>query len=162
MRALRNRLSLCLISLGLMLGGVAVAQTVQPANAPQTPRVTTRNVQPRVVTDVNSILAKNATHWLGKMFTLKNVKVEDTNDTGNFWVGPNDDHRLLVVKKYTGPIVDIKVHTGAIVTVTGTIEPASKFEATASSASQDSMGDARDSSGVFLLADKMTITNAQH
>ena len=38
---------------------------------------------------------KQPTRWVGQAVTLKNVTVQDTNDSGNFWVGSDGGHRLL-------------------------------------------------------------------
>ena len=49
--------------------------------------------------------------WVGKTVTLQNVTVQDTNDAGSFWVGTDNDHRLLIVReKGNDNLKAMKVH----------------------------------------------------
>jgi hypothetical protein len=92
---------------------------------------------------------------------LKNVTVQDTNDTGNFWVGSDSDHRLLIVKAENDPnLKAMRFHKGDIVTITGVVHPASRYMAEQTSASSGSMRDALGSSGVFVLAQNISVTSS--
>lgn len=102
---------------------------------------------------------REPTRWIGKMVTLQDVIIQDTNDTGNFWVGSDAHHRLLVVKPDSNPSLSaMRLHKGDIVTITGAVRPASDFMSTKTGAERGSMDDAKDSSGVFLMALHVTIT----
>lgn len=107
---------------------------------------------------------KNPGSWVGKTVTLRNVMVQDTNKGGNFWVGSNGHHRILVVKPQDNANARaLQVHKGDIVTITGTVQPASKYAATETGARKGSMHDAEDSSGVFLQASDLSIASStQH
>lgn len=106
---------------------------------------------------------KNPGSWVGKTVTLKNVMVQDTNKGGNFWVGQNGHHRILVVKPEDNPNAKaLQVHKGDIVTVTGTVQPASKYEAKETGARKGSMQDAESSSGVFLQASNLSVSSSTH
>ena len=106
---------------------------------------------------------KQPISWVGKPVVLQNVMIEDTNDSGNFWVGSDGHHRLLVVKQDSNAnLKAMKFHKGDVVTVTGTIQPASKYMAQATTESDGSMHDAEKSSGVFLLADNVSIASSTH
>lgn len=122
------------------------------------------NTQPIVVIDPGKIYNANPTSWVGKSVVLQNVMVQDTNDTGNFWVGSDSGHRLLIVKASNNPDLDAKrFHKGDVVTVQGIVQPASKYMAQQTTASSGSMKDAEKSSGVFLLANDVTIASStQH
>src|SRR3954453_22795900 len=73
---------------------------------------------------------KHPDRWVGKSVTLKNVLVQDTNRSGNFWVGSDNNHRILVVKPENNASVKaMKFHKGDVVMVTGVIQPASNYEA---------------------------------
>src|SRR5690349_5389874 len=62
--------------------------------------------------------ARKPGEWIGKTVTLKNVMVQDTNDTGNFWVGSDRHHRLLIVKPTSNlELHALRVHKGDVVTV---------------------------------------------
>lgn len=161
-----------------------VPQSTQPANpAPQTgttpsttPGVTTGSAtagvpgavastgQPEILIDPGKIYNdKQPISWVGKPVVLQNVMIEDTNDSGNFWVGSDGHHRLLVVKQDSNAnLKAMKFHKGDVVTVTGTIQPASKYMAQATTESDGSMHDAEKSSGVFLLADNVSIASSTH
>lgn len=104
---------------------------------------------------------KTPTDWVGISVQLQNVQVQDTNDTGNFWVGSDGDHRLLVVKKSSDPNLNaMKLNKGDIVSVVGVIQPASNYMAEKTSASEGSMKDAGKSSGVFFLANNVSVTSS--
>jgi len=107
---------------------------------------------------------KHSDTWVGKTVTLKNVMVQDTNKSGDFWVGSDSHHRLLVTKpEYNANIKAMKFHKGDVVTITGTIQPASKYEASQTGAEKGSMHDAENSSGVFLAANDISISSStQH
>jgi hypothetical protein len=67
---------------------------------------------------------------VGKSVVLQNVTVQDTNNSGNFWVGSDNDHRLLVVKqKDNDNLKAMTLHKGDVVTVTSTVEAASRYMA---------------------------------
>jgi hypothetical protein len=102
--------------------------------------------------------------WVGKSVTLKNALVQDTNNNGNFWVGSDDHHRLLIVKpENDANLQAMRVHKGDIVTVSGVVHPASEYMAGKTSAEKGSMNDAEHSSGVFLLVDSINIASStQH
>ena len=103
------------------------------------------------------------TDWVGRSVVLKNVTVQDTNDTGNFWVGSDGGHRLLVVKTKNPNLEAMKFHKGDIVTVSGVVHPASQYMGQKTSASQGSMKDARNSSGVFVMANNVSVNSStQH
>ena len=52
-----------------------------------------------VLVDPAKIYNKSPMSWVGKLVVLKNVTVEDTNDSGNFWIGSDNDHRPCCVMK---------------------------------------------------------------
>jgi hypothetical protein len=157
-----------------------VPQSTQPANATSqtstTAGATTGSAtagvpgavpstgQPEVLIDPAKIYNdKQPISWVGKPVVLQNVMIQDTNNTGNFWVGSDGHHRLLVVKQDSNAnLKAMRFHKGDIVTITGTIQPASKYMAQATTESDGSMHDAEKSSGVFLLADNVTIASSTH
>ncbi len=120
------------------------------------------NSQNQVLVDPGMIYnSKHAEDWVGKAVTLKNVMVQDTNKTGDFWVGSDGHHRLLVTKPEDNPnIKAMTFHKGDVVTIMGTIQPASKYEAGETGAQKGSMHHAEDSSGVFLMANDISITSS--
>lgn len=172
MAFVRKGLSVATLLLsGLLMTGVAAAQTQTPdkpvsgaqtANTDQSTSNTSTKTQ--VLVDPGKIYnASSPTEWVGKSVELKNVTVQDTNDTGNFWVGSDSDHRLLVVKpENNANLKAMNFHKGDIVTVTGVIHPASQYMQQQTTASSGSMEDARNSSGVFLLANDISITSSTH
>ena len=106
---------------------------------------------------------KNPGNWVGKTVTLKNVMVQDTNKGGNFWVGQDGHHRILVVKPDSDPnIKNLQVHKGDIVTVSGKVQPASTYAARETGTRKGSMNDAENSSGVFLQANDLSIASSTH
>jgi hypothetical protein len=120
--------------------------------------------QPEVLIDPAKIYNdKQPISWVGKPVVLQNVMIQDTNNTGNFWVGSDGHHRLLIVKQDSNPnLKAMRFHKGDIVTITGTVQPASKYMAQATTESDGSMHDAEKSSGVFLLADNVTVASSTH
>jgi hypothetical protein len=99
--------------------------------------------------------------WIGKMVTLKNVMVQDTNDSGNFWVGSDKHHRLLIVKPTSNlELHSLRVHKGDVVTVTGDLQAASEVLADKTGAEKNSLHDAEKTSGVFLMANRMNISSS--
>jgi hypothetical protein len=157
-----------------------VPQSSQPANAaPQTstspgttagssaatvPGAVASTGQPEVLIDPAKIYNdKQPISWVGKPVVLQNVMIQDTNDTGNFWVGSDGHHRLLVVKQDSNPnLKAMRFHKGDIVSISGTVQPASKYMAQATTETDGSMHDAEKSSGVFLLADNVTVASSTH
>jgi len=106
---------------------------------------------------------KNPGSWVGKTVNLKNVMVQDTNKGGNFWVGQDGHHRILVVKPENNPNARaLEVHKGDIVTITGTVQPASQYAAKEKGVHDNSMHDAENSSGVFLQASNLSISSSTH
>ena len=125
---------------------------------------TANNSEPQQLIDPAVIYNdKNPGSWVGKNVELKNVMVQDTNKGGNFWVGQDSHHRILVVKEESNPNVKaLQVHKGDIVTVTGTVQPASMYAARETGAHKGSMNDAESSSGVFLQANDLSIASSTH
>jgi len=122
------------------------------------------NSEPQELIDPGVIYNdKNPGSWVGKTVTLKNVMVQDTNKGGNFWVGQDGHHRILVVKADNNPNVKaLQVHKGDIVTLTGTVQPASTYAARENGERKGSMQDAENSSGVFLQASDLSISSSTH
>jgi len=167
------------LAIALLLGTVAVAQMGTDPNASQNapangmqnnqPYSTNNagqndNAQPTVLVDPGKIYNQDPTSWVGKKVVLQNVMVQDADKAGNFWVGSDKNHRLLIVKSKNNPNLSAKMfHKGDIVTATGTIHPAGEVEAQETDASNGKMKKARDTSGVFLLADDVDIASStQH
>ena len=173
----------------VLFGAMAIAQTRGPQdqNAPQTASPTNQqtdqnnmpapqsnsaqenqnqnnNEAPVVLIDPGKIYNQDPTNWVGKKVELKNVMVEDADKAGNFWVGSDKSHRLLIVKSKADPNLAAKeFHKGDIVTINGTIHPAGEMEAQETNASNGKMNKARKTSGVFLLADDVNIASStQH
>lgn len=170
-----------LLTMGLLFGISAVAQNqnVQDQNGSQaTPPVSQQPNQGStadqenqnsaqqtvVLVDPGKIYNQDPTSWVGKRVVLQNVMVQDADKAGNFWVGSDKDHRLLIVKSKDNPNLLAKIfHKGDIVTIDGTIHPAGDIEAQETSASNNKMKKARESSGVFLLAQDVNIgSSTQH
>jgi hypothetical protein len=120
--------------------------------------------QPIVLIDPGKIYNQDPTGWVGKKVVLQNVIVQDADKAGNFWVGSDKNHRLLVVKTKDNPNLLAKIfHKGDIVTIDGTIHPAGDIEAQETDASNGKMKKARETSGVFLLAHDVNIASStQH
>lgn len=122
------------------------------------------NSEPQELIDPGVIYNdKNPGSWVGKTVTLKNVMVQDTNNGGNFWVGQDSHHRLLVAKTDSNANMKaLQVHKGDIVTVTGTIQPASMYAARETGTHKNSMQDAENSSGIFLKANDLSVASSTH
>jgi len=156
---------------GLVLTSAALAQ-MAPSTTGQRPNSSSAEqgnrssqaTSPTVLVDPGKLYnEKTPTEWVGKSVVLQNVQVQDTNDTGNFWVGSDDDHRLLVVKADNPNLSALRFHKGDIVTVTGVVRPASQYMAGQTTASSGSMKDALNSSSVFLLANEISVSSStQH
>jgi hypothetical protein len=165
MEKLRGKLFLSVLAAGLMLGGIAVAQSAPESGGNMGSQATAdQNSEPVELVDPGKIYNQNPMTWVGKKVTLKNVMIQDTNDSGNFWVGSDSHHRLLVVKPQDNPnLKAMRFHKGDVVVVTGTVQPASKYAAQETSAEKGSMKDASNSSGVFLMANDISISSStQH
>jgi hypothetical protein len=105
--------------------------------------------------------SKQAGTWIGKTVTLKNVTVQDTNKSGNFWVGSDNHHRLLIVKPTSNLELNaLRVRKGDVVTVTGEIQAAAEALSDKTGAEKGSLHDAESSSGVFLLANNVHIASS--
>ncbi len=118
--------------------------------------------EPQTLIDPGVIYnSKKAGTWIGKTVTLKNVTVQDTNRTGNFWVGSDDHHRLLIVKPTSNLELNaLRVRKGDVVTITGEIQAASQALSDKNGAEKGSLRDAENSSGVFLLANNVKIESS--
>ncbi|HZQ68922.1 MAG TPA: hypothetical protein VFA68_10425 [Terriglobales bacterium] len=145
----------------LVLVSGAFAQDAQPQGAPSAAQSET-NPAPDVLIDPGVIYNdKHPGNWVGKSVTLQNVMVQDTNDSGNFWVGQDGSHRLLIVKADNDPNMKaLHVKKGDIVTVSGTVQPASRYAADQTSAEKGSMHDAEKSSGVYLQANDLSVRSS--
>jgi hypothetical protein len=155
------------LAVTVLLACTAFAQMGQDNNAqtqttPSTASQADTSTSPDVLVDAGQIYNdKNAGRWVGKSVTLQNVTVQDTNDSGNFWVGQDGGHRLLVVKANNDPNMKaLHVKKGDVVTVSGTVQPASRYAAQATSAEKNSMHDAEKSSGVYLDANNLSISSS--
>jgi hypothetical protein len=183
MKASCGTLLHALLAGALLLPTVAVAQTDNSQNYPQNNPQTTTPVpqnapdntmsvgqaqadtqQPTVLVDPGKIYNQDPTGWVGKRVVLQNVMVEDADKAGNFWVGSDKNHRLLIVKSKDNPNLLAKLfHKGDVVTIDGTIHPAGDYEAQETNASNAKMKKARHTSGVFLLAHDVDIgSSTQH
>ena len=151
--------------IALLAGLLPAMLSAQNTQMPDENSSSANNGQNQVLVDPGVIYNnKHTDDWVGKTVTLKNVMVQDTNKTGNFWVGSDSHHRLLVTKpEDNANIKAMKFHKGDVVTITGTIQPASKYEASHTGAEKGSMHDAENSSGVFLAANDISISSStQH
>lgn len=132
-------------------------------NAADSGQVASTLDEPIVLVDPAKIYNESPMRWVGKSVVLKNVTVEDTNDSGNFWIGSDNDHRLLVVKKGSNDnLRAITVHKGDVITVAGQVQAASRYKSSQTTASSGSMHDAEKTSGVFLLADQLHVDSSTH
>ncbi len=168
-----------LVPLGVLLlcAGSLVAQSTTPSgqqspdqqpnnsdqqqmNNPNQP--STNNQEPQSLIDPGSIYnSKQAGTWIGKTVTLKNVMVQDTNKSGNFWVGSDNHHRLLIVKPTSDLELNaLRVRKGDVVTVTGEIQAAAEALADKTGAEKGSLHDAEHSSGVFLMANSLHLASS--
>jgi hypothetical protein len=154
---------LLLVTGSLLVSG-AFAQTGQDNTQPQTsPTAGQADASgPDVLIDPGVIYNdKNPGHWVGKSVTLQNVTVQDTNNSGNFWIGQDGGHRLLIVKSDSDANMKaLHVKKGDVVTVSGTVQPASRYAAQESSAEKGSMHDAEKSSGVYLQANNLSVNSS--
>jgi hypothetical protein len=145
--------------------GVA-GSTAYPSGQPAStlPGAVPSTGQPETLIDPGRIYNdKQPTSWVGKPVVLQNVMIQDTNDSGNFWVGSDGHHRLLIVKQENNAnLKAMRFHKGDVVTVQGTVQPASKYMAQETTAGSGDMHDAEKSSGVFLLADNITVNSSTH
>jgi len=159
-------LAIALLVVGLTLSTTVCAQSSSPngqgatgndgANAPS-------NGDATVLIDPAKIYNENPMGWVGKAVILQNVTVEDTNNSGAFWVGSDNDHRILVVKQQDNDnLKAMTFHKGDVVTITGTVEAASRYMAQEKSAEPGSMHDAQKTSGVFVLATKLYVASSTH
>lgn len=154
-----------LLATGLLLVSGAFAQTAPDNSQPQSSSTAAQagnTGQSNVLIDAGEIYNdKTPGHWVGKNVTLQNVTVQDTNDSGNFWVGQDGSHRLLIVKDDSNPNVKaLHVKKGDVVTISGTIQPASRYAAQENSAEKGSMHDAEKSSGVYLQANDLSVNSS--
>jgi hypothetical protein len=144
----------------------AAGSTTYPAGRPASgvPGAVASTGQREMLIDPGKIYNdKQPTSWVGKPVVLQNVMIQDTNNSGNFWVGSDGHHRLLIVKQDNNPnLKAMRFHKGDVVTVSGTVQPASKYMAQETTAGTGDMHDAEKSSGVFLLADNVTIASSTH
>ena len=153
---------LTLLALGMLVGS-GLAQATEPSDSTTNMNAqATSTSESQALTDPGQIYNdKNPGSWMGKSVTFKNVSVQDTNDDGNFWVGADSDHRLLVVKSENDPnLKAMRFHKGDVVTISGVIQAASKPIAEKTGASAGSMMDAMKSSGLFLLANNISIASS--
>ena len=173
-----TKVILSLVSALLLSAGALLAQSTTPPaqqspdqqsntssqqqmNNPNQPSNAT-NQEPQELIDPGVIYnSKQAGTWIGKTVTLKNVMVEDTNKSGNFWVGSDGHHRLLIVKPTSNLELNaLRVHKGDVVTITGEIQAAAQALADKTGAEKGSLHDAESSSGVFLLANNVSIKSS--
>src|SRR5205814_8945504 len=154
---------LTLLALGLLVG-TGLAQATEPSGSAGNMNAQTASTSDsqQALTDPGQIYNdKTPASWTGKSVTFKNVSVQDTNDDGNFWVGADSDHRLLVVKSENDPnLKAMRFHKGDVVTISGVVQAASKPMAQKTGAHSGSMLDAMKSSGVFLLANNISIASS--
>jgi hypothetical protein len=145
-------------------GSAAPQETPAGQPASSIPGTVASTGRPEVLIDPGKIYNdKQPTSWVGKPVVLQNVMIQDTNDSGNFWVGSDSDHRLLVVKQDSNPnLKAMRFHKGDVVTIQGSVQPASKYMAKETSEHAGDMHDAEKSSGVFLLADNVTVSSSTH
>jgi hypothetical protein len=142
----------------------AAGSTAYPSGQPgsSVPGAVAPAGQPETLIDPGKIYNdKQPTSWVGKPVVLQNVMIQDTNDSGNFWVGSDGHHRLLIVKpEGNATLKSMRFHKGDVVTVSGTVQPASRYMAKQTSESGGDMHDAEKSSGVILLADNITVSSS--
>lgn len=170
MRMFNRNMGIPFLMTGLLLTAVAFAQT-SPSNdeaartndARNSAQGTTARGEPMVLVDPAKIYNESPMSWVGKSVLLKNMTVEDTNNSSNFWIGSDNDHRLLVVKKEGNDnLKAMTLHKGDVVTVTGIVQAASRYQAAETTAASGSMHDAEKTSGVFVLADQLHVDSSTH
>lgn len=181
MRPEKTILTIC--SMVLLAGVLSAQNTTMPSENQQTPnQQPNANQQPSATEQQNPERPNNSAgqqqgqtlidpgviynarkpgEWIGKTVTLKNVVVQDTNDSGNFWVGSDNHHRLLIVKPTSNlELHSMRVHKGDLVTVTGELQAASEVLADKTGAEKNSLHDAEKTSGVFLMANGVNIVSS--
>jgi hypothetical protein len=167
MKILNTSVGIALFAGGLMISTIVFAQgnnpNAQGSTSNDNASQSVANSDATVLIDPAKIYNENPMGWVGKSVVLQNVTVEDTNNSGNFWVGSDNDHRLLVVKKTDNDnLKAMKFHKGDVVTITGTVDAASRYMAQEKSAEAGSMHDAQKTTGVFLLASKVYVASSTH
>lgn len=170
MKRFNRNMGIPFVVAGLLLTVSSFAQTspsndegAKTNNAGNSAQGTTAQDQPMVLVDPAKIYNESPMSWVGKSVVLKNVTVEDTNNSGNFWVGTDNDHRLLIVKKEGNDnLKAMTVHKGDVITIAGVVQAASRYKADQTTARSGSMHDAEKTSGVFLLADKLHVDSSTH
>jgi len=162
-------MAIALLVIGLTLSTNICAQSSSPngqgatANDGSNAAQSTPNSDATVLIDPAKIYNENPMGWVGKAVILQNVTVEDTNNSGSFWVGSDNNHRILVVKQQDNDnLKAMSFHKGDVITITGTVEPASRYMAQEKSAEPGSMHDAQKTSGVFVLATKLYVASSTH
>lgn len=160
---IRNTFLLMAVAL-VLLGISGTAQSTDPSHSPTNinSQHTSMTGSEQTLTDPGQIYNdKNPGSWIGKSVTLNNVSVQDTNNDGNFWVGADSDHRLLVVKSDNNPnLKAMRFHEGDVVTISGIVQAASKPIAEKIGASVGSMTDAMKTSGLFLSATNISVASS--
>ena len=157
------------LAVSLTFSGLAMAQentnnagTRAQNNEPRSSQ-NENGEHPTVLIDPAKIYNENPMGWVGKPVVLQNVTVEDTNDSGNFWVGSDNDHRILVVKQNSNDTLKaMSFHKGDVVTIHGIVKAASRYMAHETTASEGSMHDAQKSTGVFLLANQVSVNSSTY
>jgi hypothetical protein len=161
-----KRMAIVAIASLAMLFTAALAQSgTESSTMPTTgtPQESDNSQAAVTLVDPAKIYSDKPMSWVGKTVTLQNVTVQDTNDAGSFWVGTDNDHRLLIVReKGNDNLKAMKVHKRDVVTVSGTVEGASRYLAKETSAESGSMHDAEKTSGVFVLAHSLMVDSSTH
>jgi|GEM_PF-4679763 hypothetical protein len=171
-----KKLVLSLVSALLLAAGTLLAQSTTPSGqqapdqrpsstdqqAPSNQQSNAAAQEPQNLIDPGVIYnSKQAGTWIGKTVMLKNVMVQDTNKNGNFWVGSDDHHRLLIVKPTSNLELNaLRVRKGDVVSVTGEIQAAAQALSDKTGAEKGSLRDAENSSGVFLMANTVNIASS--
>ncbi|MGH9502679.1 MAG: hypothetical protein ACRD20_07510 [Terriglobales bacterium] len=165
MNVLKMGMGVAIVALAVALTPSAIAQntTQNTTNDRRASSTQGMNNEPSVLVDPAKIYNENPMGWVRKSVVLQNVTVQDTNDSGNFWVGSDNDHRLLVVKTEGNDTLKVmRFHKGDVVTISGTVEAASRYKADTTSADSGSMHDAQKTTGVFLQARDITVSSSTH
>lgn len=95
--------------------------------------------------------------YVGRQITLNNVPVQGSAGHNGYWIGPNGEHRLLVVGVNSGAL---KLHPGELVSVNGTVErapTAQQAQAEWGLSSDDAQRLEKD--GVYVQAGQMQASN---
>ena len=164
MKTLYTPMAIALLATGLTFSSHTLAQTNIPsAQESASDSMAASNSDATVLIDPAKIYNENPMGWVGKAVVLQNVTVQDTNDSSNFWVGSDNKHRLLIVKQEGNDnLKAMSFHKGDVVTISGTVEAASRYMAHTTSAESGSMHDAQKTSGVFVLANNVNIASSTH